>query len=207
MKVAVVAANGRSGQAFVKAALDAGHSVRAGVYGSSHLAPNSRLTVVKCDATKEKDLANLLKGQNAVVSLIGHVKGSPPNVQTDAMKVLVKVMKKQGIKRIVSLTGTGVRFAGDKITLLDRFLNLGISIADPARVKDGQKHVEVLKGSGLEWAVIRVLKLQNVPAKPFALKENGPTKPYVGRHEVAAAILEVLEKGSFKQKAPIISKP
>jgi putative NADH-flavin reductase len=207
MRIAVIAANGRSGQAFVEAALTAGHSISAGVRGKSYLKSHPSLTVVECDATNEAQLENLLSGQEAVASFIGHVKGSEPNVQTIAIQKVVDVMKALGVKRLISLTGTGVRFPGDKISLIDRFLNLSISIIDPARVKDGKNHVEVLKASDLDWTVIRVLKLQNVPPKPFTLRENGPTKWYVGRQEVAQAVLQVLEQRSFVKQAPIIGKP
>jgi putative NADH-flavin reductase len=207
MKIAVIAANGRSGQTFVEVALANGHLIRAGILGKSYLKPHPNLTVVECDATNEDQLKNLLLNQEAVTSFIGHVKGSAPNVQTSAIEKLVGVMQGLNIIRIVSLTGTGVRFPGDKITIVDRILNLSISIIDPARVKDGKNHVEVLKASNLDWTIIRVLKLQNVQPRPFKLLENGPTKWYVGRTEVAKAVLEVLEQGSFIKQAPIIGKP
>ncbi|MES2631054.1 MAG: NAD(P)H-binding protein [Patescibacteria group bacterium] len=205
MRIAVIAANGRSGKAFVEAALEAGHIVHAGSFTPGTLKPHPNLIEIKCDATNEADVANLLLNQEAVASFIGHVKGSSPTVQTDATGVTVKVMQKLGISRLVSLTGTGVRFPGDKITLTDRFLNIGVSVVDPNRVSDGRMHVEAIKKSGLDWTVIRVLKLQNVLPKPFSLQLNGPTKPFVGREEVALAVLEVLEQASFIQQAPIIS--
>jgi len=130
-----------------------------------------------------------------------------PDVQTSAIQKVVAAMSELGVKRIVSLTGTGVRFPGDNISLVDRFLNLSIGIIDPARVKDGKNHVDVLKASGLDWTVIRVLKLQNTPPRPFALSEHGPTRWYVSRQEVAQAVLQVLEQHSFIKQAPIIGKP
>jgi putative NADH-flavin reductase len=205
MKIAVIAANGRSGQAFVERALEAGHQVRGGIRGDSRLPRHACLTLVPCDATRKEDLMNLIKGQEAVVSLIGHIKGSSTDVQTVAIQNVSSVMEELGLKRLVSLTGTGVRFTGDKVTLIDRFLNLGVNIIDPARVRDGRQHVEVLQQTDLDWTVIRVLKLQNVPPKPYRLTPHGPTKPYVGREEVAEAILEVLENSSFIKQAPIIS--
>ena len=205
MRIAVIAANGRLGKAFVEAALKAGHSVRGGVRGVNTLAPHPQLEVVSCDATNADDLKLLLQGVEVVVSAIGHVKGSAPDVQTVATKVLVGVMDELGIKRYVDVTGTGVRFPGDKITLIDRFLNFGVGIADPSRVKDGIEHQEVLKASDLEWTTIRVLKLQNVAPKPFTLRLHGPTKSYVDRGEVAEAILEVIRGKNFLKEAPIIS--
>lgn len=207
MHIAVLAANGRTGKAFVEQALGARHLVHAGVYGNNSLSPHKDLKIMNCDATNEADVTNLLRSQDAVVSFIGHVKGSPPDVQTNAMRTLIHVMKKLHIKRVVSLTGTGVRFPGDKITLMDRALNLAVSIVDPARVNDGRKHVKMLQQSGLDWTVIRVLKLQNVTPRPFILTEHGPTKWYVGRGEVAQAVLQVLEQNNFVRQAPIISKP
>jgi putative NADH-flavin reductase len=207
MKIAVIAAGGRSGQAFVEAALAGGHQVNAGVHRHSHLPEHPRLTVMRCDATNKADLKKLLAGQEAVVSFIGHVKGSAPDMQTVATRAIIQVMQELGLKRLISLTGTGVRFPGDAISLVDRLLNTSIALIDPSRVKDGRDHMEVLRQSGLDWTVIRVLKLQNTAPRSFALREHGPTKWFVSRQEVALAVLQVLEQNSFMQQAPIIGRP
>ncbi len=205
MKIAVIAAGGRSGRVFVQAAVASGHVIRAGVRNIKDSKADPRVEVVQCDATKLKDLRNLCKGQDAVVSFIGHVKGSPSNIQTRATENIVEVMRELQLQRFVSLTGTGVRMAGDNITLMDRFLNAGIKMIDPKRVKDGVMHVDVLKDSDLDWTVIRVLKLQNGGIHSFVLRENGPPKSFVSRREVAQACLQVLEDESFIRQAPMIS--
>ena len=205
MNIAVVAANGRTGRAFVKAALAAGHTVRAGSLRTGSFEQHPLLTESICDATIEADLVKLIAGQDAVASFIGHVKGSQPDVQTVAINKIITVLHDQNVHRIVSLTGTGVRFPGDTITMIDRVLNLAIGIIDPPRVTDGRLHVEALKKSGLDWTVIRVLKLQNTAPQPFTLREHGPTKLFVSREEVAKAAVQVLEENSFIRQAPIIS--
>jgi len=205
MKIAVIAANGRTGRVFVETALTAGHDVRAGIYRGNSFVPSEHLEVIECDATSQRDIEKLINDQDAVVSFIGHVKGSPARVQTKAIQTAVAAMKNQGLSRIVSLTGTGVRFPGDKITLIDRILNLSIALIDADRVNDGIQHVEELKRSDLDWTVIRVLKLQNTKPGEYALTEHGPTKVYVSREEVAAAALEVLEKNAYIRQAPILS--
>lgn len=206
MRIAVIAANGRLGKVFVEKALHAGHSIRAGVKGTNTLSDHPQLEVVSCDATNRADLKKLLLGQDVVVSTIGHVKGSSPDVQTVATKLIASVMDELGIKRFVDVTGTGVRFPGDRISIVDRFLNLAVEVIDNPRVKDGRDHQEILKQSELDWTTIRILKLQNVAEKPYGLTLNGPTKWYVGRAEVANAMLEVIDKNSFIKQAPIISK-
>ncbi len=205
MKIAVIAANGRLGKRFVEAALSSGHTVNAGVRGESNLSSHPQLKVTSCDATNTEDLSKLFENQEVVVSAIGHVKGSAPNVQTLATEAIIAAMDKQGLKRYVDVTGTGVRFPGDKIGIVDRFLNMGVEVIDKYRVKDGRDHQEVLKKSNLDWTTIRVLKLQNVAMKPFELTLNGPTKWYVGREEVAKAMLQVVEDNSFVKQSPIIS--
>lgn len=205
MNIAVIAANGRLGKEFVKAALKAGHKVRAGVRGDHNLTAHENLEVITCDATNLADLKSLFAEQDAVVSAIGHVKGSAVNVQTIATEQTILAMNELGITRYIDVTGTGVRFPGDKISLVDRFLNMGVSVVDKSRMQDGIDHQEVLKSSTVDWTTIRVLKLQNVPARPYLLTLHGPTKWYVGREEVARAMLEVIEQESFVKQAPIIS--
>jgi putative NADH-flavin reductase len=204
MHIAIIAANGRLGMEVVNAALQAGHTVTAGVRGAHSLADHPNLKVMSCDATNADDLHALLQGQDAVVSAIGHVKGSASDVQTVATKVTVSVMNQLGIQRYVDVTGTGVRFEGDKITLLDRFLNAGVEMIDRDRMTDGRNHQEVLKESTLEWTTIRVLKLQPVASKPYELKLHGPTKLFVSRIDVAKAIIEVLEQHSYVRQSPIL---
>lgn len=203
--IAVIAANGRSGQAFTRRALEAGLTIQAGVRGAHSLPTHERMTVVDCDATNEAQVRTLLEGADAVVSFIGHGKGSPAWVQTDATRVVTKVMQELGLRRIVSLTGTGVRVPGDHIPLADHLSTLGVRVFDPARMNDGIEHYEVLKASGLDWTVLRVMKLQNVQPRGYTLKLHGPTKWYVSRIDVANAALEVLQDDTFIQQAPILS--
>jgi putative NADH-flavin reductase len=207
MRIAVLAANGRSGQRFVHAALQAGHTVQAGTHRQNPFPEHPRLTTYSCDATRPTEVTQLIEGADAVVSLIGHVRGSAPFVQTDAMRVLIQCMGEQNIKRVITLTGTGVRFPGDRVPLYDRFLNLAVRLIDPARVRDGLEHVQLLQKSGLDWTVLRVLKLEQISSRPFRLTPHGPTKLVVSRDDVARAILEVLEHDSFVREAPILSAP
>lgn len=206
MKISVIAANGRTGQEFVQAALRSGHQVRAGIHTCSSLKATPGLSIMECDATQEREVTALIQGQDAVVSFIGHVRLSPADVQTNATKVIVSAMAKLNQKRFVSVTGTGVRFPKDKITLTDRLLNLSIGIIDPKRVADGINHTAVLAHSDLDWTIIRVLKLTNGQMQQFSLRSNGPTKPFVSRQEVAQAVLQVLEQHTFIGMAPIISQ-
>lgn len=207
MLIAVIAANGRLGKAVTEQILAAGHSVRAGVHSKNPFDKHLELlTVMTCDATSQSDIEKLITGCDAVVSCIGHVKGSSATVQTDAIDVVIRTMKVLNQSRIISVTGTGVRFPGDHITLIDRLLNTLISHIDPDRIRDGKEHVEVLKKSSLDWTVLRVLKFQNTKPKKYNLSLHGPTKLYVSRLEVAEAILQVIQDDTFIKAAPMLSR-
>ena len=205
MKIAVLGASGRSGRPFVAAALAAGHAVRAGVRRKAGFTAHRLLEVVTCDATNPEDLRALCQGQDAVVSLIGHVKGSSADVQTVAMHALIPAMREAGVSRLISLTGTGVRFPGDAIDPVDWAMNVAVGIIDPARVKDGIDHVKLIQKSGLDWTVLRVLKLTGGKPGSFKLTPHGPAKWFVGRGEVAQALVEILESEEYLKQAPVLS--
>lgn len=206
MKIAVIAAGGRSGREFVEKALKAGYQVKAGVFNST-IPGAHNLEILNCNANDLEQVRNLIHGTDAVVSFIGHVKGSPKNVQTNAIKNTIEAMKSENINRIVSLTGTGVRLPSDTPSLIDKLLNVAISIIDPNRINDGIMHAKVLRDSGMDWTIIRVLKLQNTKPKPFVLKFNGPAKLITSRSEVADAVLLALSDPNMVKQSPVICNP
>lgn len=205
MKIAVVAANGRSGAAFVAAALEAGHYVRAGVHGGHEFSPNEYLEVMRCDATVLEDVSHLIKGCDAVVSLIGHTKTSPAYVQSTATTNILSAMDEQDVSKIVSLTGTGARIPGDTPNLIDLLLNMAVKLIDRKRITDGVTHLEILRKSPVDWTVVRVLKLTNGTVRPFHFTLGGPVELWSSRKEVAEAILYILESGQYARQAPVLS--
>jgi putative NADH-flavin reductase len=206
MTIGVFGANGKTGVLLVKEALERGHKVIAGVRGKHAFKTSEFLEIVPCDILNPEQVNSVVEKSDVITSVVGHVKGSPEFVQSEGISNIINSIEKLNKKRLVSLTGTGVRFKNDKITLIDRILNISINLIDPKRIADGKKHVQIIKDTNLEWTIVRVLKLQNTKALKFTLTENGPTKIYTSRHEVATAIIDVLENETFIKKAPIISK-
>ncbi len=123
--ITVLGANGKSGRAFVDEALNNGYMVRAGVH-SGDLPARDNLEVVKCNVMDLSDIQKIAEGSDVIVSLIGHGKNSPADLQQIAMRNIIEVLNSSPNIRLISLTGTGVRIDGDKPNLLDKFLNFGI---------------------------------------------------------------------------------
>lgn len=207
MKVAVIAENSRSGQFFIKQALINNIEINAGINQKNNLPSDKLITLIKCNALIKSDVMNLISGCDAVVSFIGHRRSSPANLQSEAITNVIESMNELGLKRLISLTGTGVRQPGDKISIIDRILNLSISIIDPKRIKDGIRHADIIQNSALDWSIVRVLKLDNFKTKKYKLTKNGPTKVLSSRNEVGLAVVELLLNNNFIKEMPIISKP
>lgn len=205
MKIAVIGANGKTGKIFVDEAVQRGFEVRAGVYRSNSFTKSDHIDVVQCDATKLEDVESLIKGCDIVVSLIGHVKGSPAFLQTSSTANILSAMKKQGVRRVLSLTGTGVRFPDDTPSFIDRLLNFGIKLIDPERVRDGIAHADVIKESDTDWTILRVLKLTDLPVHQYELTTTGPARILVSRDAVADALLRIIHENAYSKHAPVVS--
>lgn len=203
--VAVLGADGRSGQECVEALLSAGYSVQAGVH-SGQLPEHDHLAQQRCDVMNEADVQSLVQDADVVVSLIGHGKNSPKDLQTTAINNCIKALEDTPSVRLVSLTGTGVRMPDDKPSLIDRILNISIKLIDPNRIKDGIEHAKVLQASSLDWTILRVLKLTNKKhvGQPI-LTSGGPAELFTPRARVAASIVQIIENDTYHHPAPVVS--
>lgn len=207
MRIAVIAAQGRSGMAFVQEALAAGHTVHAGIRSNNPFEPNDRLTTFECDATNVTQVTALIDRCDAVVSLIGHVKGSDPFVQATATKTIVRAMDVAGIKRLVSLTGIGVSARNGPLGRAIDFVSAVSDRLGVKRFKDGIAHANVLEASTLDWTILQVLLLTDGEPGKFGVKANGLVKAPTPRREVARAILLILEQRSFVRESALITRP
>jgi len=205
--IAVLAAQGRSGQACVAALLEAGYRVRAGIRSGSSLAGHPSLETVRCDARVLGDVETLMDGASAVVSMIGHNRRSSADVQSVAIQNCVDVITaRQPGTRLISLTGTGVRLDGDRIPLLDRAANFAIGVVDPQRIKDGKNHVRILQESSVDYTIIRVLKLTGGRhSGTVTLTPHGPAELFTPRARVAAAVVQLIDSGDYRRALPVIS--
>lgn len=148
-----------------------------------------------------------VRGADVVISVLGHIQGSDPRMQTKGIANIVRAMSEAGVKRIVSLTGTGVRAHGDRPSMLDRVLNAVVGIIDPDRIRDGIEHVQVLRDSHLDWTVVRVLKLFNGSSgtNTYVLTDGGPAEFRTSRAKVARVLVDVVDNAAYIGKLPVIT--
>lgn len=208
MKICIFGADGRSGVEVVKYAHQKGYEVFAFVYSdSSNKFFPEGTKIIKGDVMNYDDVFSAIDGVDAVVSVLGHIKGSDPLMQTKGMINIVKAMKELNVKRVLSLTGTGARAENDKPSVIDIFLNFIVKLVDPNRINDGVEHVKVLRNSDLEWTVVRVLKLSKKDSEvgEYKLTEGGPAELQTSRKKVAKVLVDLIDDKKYIGKLPVIS--
>ena len=171
MKVLVVGASGRVGRAVVAEALAAGHAVIAVARTPAKLSlpPNAALTVVQGDAydAVSFDAAVATARPDAVISTLGHVKGSPPDLLRVALRNATDACAKHGVRRLVILGGILWARPGDALPLLWVGIRviagfaLGAALADSVVALD---ELAALPAGGVEWTVVRPPMISDGPA-------------------------------------------
>lgn len=207
--IALFGATGQTGKLFLEVALKAGYNVKALVRDTNKLhVSNPQLTVVQGDVLNKQDVAQVVKGTDIVVSLFGHVKGSPKWLQTDGTKHILAAMKKNNISRIISLSGGGLPFPEkDEPKFADKLIRTIMKIVASKMLNDAVQHYEVLKNSGLEWTIVRAPRLTNDDRSGTYrvgwVGVNASTK--ISRADLADFILTQVEDETFVGQMPFVS--
>jgi putative NADH-flavin reductase len=207
-KICVFGADGRTGIEVVNLLVSREYSVTAFVYNSeSKKDMPEGVNTISGDVLDYESVDSAVKNNDVVISVLGHIKDSDPFLQTKGMKNIIKSMESNGIKKIISLTGTGVREEGDTPSILDRIANYIIKKIDKERIIDGIEHSKVLKESNLNWTVLRVLKLSkdDEEVNSYNLSEHGPAEMHTSRKKVALIMSDLINDDVWIKKSPISS--
>lgn len=212
LKIALFGATGRTGKLFLKKALEK-YQINALVRNPAKITiKHDGLELIEGDVLKKEDVSKTLAGADVVVSLVGRVKGSPEDLQTKAMMNIIEVMKTRNMKRLISLTGGGVRDqAMDQPAFMDKmavFIMKNLAGKTTRQVlRDGINHAEVIKESGLDWTIVRAPMLTEKPAKSKVEIGNvgGVQGFQLTREDLAGFILEEIEKNNYVHQMPFVT--
>ncbi|CAA9532443.1 MAG: hypothetical protein AVDCRST_MAG05-4553 [uncultured Rubrobacteraceae bacterium] len=208
VRVAVFGASGRTGRPLVEQALARGHEVRALVRDPSKLqVEHERLVVIRGDVLDATKVEEAITGTDAVLSALGQTTSSPKDVQTRGTENIVAAMERHGVRRLVSLTGAGVRDARDEPKLVDRAITFLLKRLQPDVLEDGVRHAEVIKASGLEWVVVRGPRLTEGPKRGEyrvgMVGKNSGTQ--ISRADLAGFMLDQLTTDAHLRQMPVVS--
>jgi putative NADH-flavin reductase len=206
MKVLVIGAAGKSGEALVHEALAAGHTVTAFVRSTSQY-KKENVRVVVGDVLDAATVDVAMSGQDAVIDALG---GKTPwkvtTMETNAAHIIVDAMRRNRVRRLlkISVVGAGesVKNAGffNEHVLMRTFLK-GL-LVDKAGME------AKIEGSNLDWTLVRPPMLTDHVKTGIArvLSTEGGEKAHkIGRVDLAAFMVQQLESHQYVRQAVTVT--
>ena len=198
MKLTIFGATGATGTSLTEQALAAGHEVTAVVREAGRLAvpADPRLRIVTADVMDAASIAPAVEGADAVVSTIGPRGTGPTTVIRDSVRSIVAAMEKTGARRFVQVSGSIVADEGESLYM--RYLIKPLARRTFLRdvCADMRAGEEEIRGSGLDWTIVRPPALTAKPATGtyrMAIDRNLPHGFQVSRADLAACMLALLD--------------
>ncbi|MBL8918939.1 MAG: NAD(P)H-binding protein [Myxococcaceae bacterium] len=212
MKIAVLGASGGCGRQLVEQAARRGHTVTAVARTTSKLEVPPGVKVDRGDLTSAEFLRGVVKGQDAVVSALGlRMPGLAPwhrpedgTFLSRSTAALLEAMKAEGTRRVLAISAGGV---GDSAALVPGFFRWMIKLTALktayAQLADMERQ---LFESGLDVCVPRPTGLTDGPLTNKAVTTRALVgRATISRADVAAWMLDQLDRPSFAERAPIIT--
>jgi len=167
-KVLIIGASRGIGLETVRAALRAGHRVRALARSAASMPiQDANLDTVSGDALDRDTIRDALQDVDVVIQTLG-VNFAPnlifegTTLFSDSTRILVDAMKVAGVKRLIAVTGLG---AGDSRGHGGLIYDAVVFPLLLKRVYDDKDVQEwIVRSSGLDWTIVRPGLLTNRPA-------------------------------------------
>jgi uncharacterized protein len=153
MKIVLFGATGNVGQRIAKEALDRGDEVIGVVRDPAESeTPDSRMTLVKGDATDPANVSRVAHGADVVVSAISPRGLRAPSL-ADAANALIKGTEEAGVKRLVVVGGSSTLEVSPGVQLMDTDALPEAFRAEAREHRDALSVYRAYTGD-LDWTVI-----------------------------------------------------
>jgi putative NADH-flavin reductase len=207
-RLTVFGGTGLTGRRIVELALDRGDRVTVMTRHPANLGELARrLDVVEGDVVEPAAVDKAVLGSDAVLSALGHVKGSPRDLETVAVGNVVASMRRNGVRRLVVLSSSVVGDPADKPTTSQALTRWLVKTFRREVYDDSMGKARVIQGSGLDWTIVRASMLTNSPLMGryrVGRMERG-AGVRVSRGDVADLMLKCVTEGKYVHECPYIS--
>ncbi len=207
-RIALFGGSGRTGQQFIPKALSAGYAIRALARSPEKIPQKDpQLTVISGDVLNPEEVRAAVQGTDVVVSLFGHVKGSPDWLQTEGTKNILQAMQAEQVEKIISLSGGGLPFEKDRPKLADQLIRRLMKLFVPRVLEDASRHADVLKSSDRDWIIVRGPRLTDGPEKgDYQVGWVGvPGGTTISRADLADFLLIQVADDTYLRQMPFVS--
>lgn len=208
--VAVFGANGPTGRLLVEQLLDQGWGVRAITrHPDAIQAGKFGLEVVRADATDPVQVAEVLPGSDAVVSVLGtKYSRQPITLYSSFTRAIVDAMHAQGIRRLVVTSSMAAsEWRDPELNWLERAVITRILERIGATLYDDMRRMEhIVAGSGLDWTIMRPLGLASMESTTeYAIARDYIAGKQTARRDLAAAIADQLGRADYVNAAVAVA--
>lgn len=199
--VVIFGAAGRVGSLLVEYALTDGYDVTAFVHRHHNLPDHPHLRIVTGDVYASVDVEKAIADADVVMSALSSWGTTKKDVLSSAMQNIIPAMQHHKVTRIISLTGADARAPGDKLSIVHRMTHLMIHIVAGKVLADGERHIQLLAASDLDWTVIRSPVMQSSKSQKYRLTQKRPGPwAMVSRRSVARTMVDqISDEGSSRQ--------
>ncbi len=190
-KIAVIGSTGRTGRLVLDEGLRRGYAMTAFTRHPKALAGVPRLAaVVSGDGRNLEDMRRVVRGQDAIISIVSSEGLGPTTVMSDVVRSELAAMREAGVRRLVVVSVSAIEGRRPWILInLVRWI-LRKPYADFGRME------RLIRSSGLDWTIVRPPRLTNGRAtgrvrSVAGVKElrHGPYR--ITRADLAATLLDL----------------
>jgi uncharacterized protein YbjT (DUF2867 family) len=165
LRVLVIGATGGTGRELVRQALELGHEVTAFVRKPAKLKiEHPNLRVVKGNVRDYASLESAMRGQNAVVSALGHKRLFwPTKILSEGTRNILRAMKACNTPRFICESSLGVGNAVGRLGLPATFFVVPLIL--PFYFWDRVRQEKIIEESDVDWVIVRPSTLNHQPAR------------------------------------------
>ncbi|MEJ1223663.1 NAD(P)-dependent oxidoreductase [Sediminicola sp. 1XM1-17] len=205
MKILIVGGTGKTGQHLITQGLEAGHYITVLARNPVKLKiEHHNLKVVQGNILQIKDIENAVRGQDAVLSALGHKRFLiPTTILSKGTANLINTMEEQHVKRLVCITSLGINDSRFKLGLYYTLFVVPVILFFYFR--DKAKQERLIMNSALDWTIVRPAQLTNGKKREkykhgYNLGSFIRTK-MISRSDVAHFMLQQLTDKHYLHKA------
>lgn len=204
MKLLIIGGTGKTGRELIKQGLEQGHTITAIVRNPKKIKySNPNLIVTKGNVLMPESLENAFRGQDAVLSALGHKRFFiKTTILSKGTENIINAMIGNGVKRFICITSLGINDSRFKLGLYYTLFTIPIILF--FYFLDKSKQEKLIMGSTLDWTIVRPGQLTN--GKKRTIYKHGPkvgnyilTK-VISRADVAHFMLNNLESTEYLRK-------